>query len=127
MKVLTIRKEVKLNPVKMKRIFILTISICSLSLAKGQFFDNNSIYLSSGLNLGNYFGGTFGINYLYKEKFAMQISLSGNMRKAKKAPFDYSMGVFNALFFGIDQPYEHFESYITYWQEEFFILIKMVS
>lgn len=95
----------------MKRILIIILFLGSINLVKGQFLENNAVYLSSGLNLGNYFGGTLGINYVYKEKYSMQMSFTGNIRKAQNSPVGYSSGMFSVIFLGTDQPYEHFDSY----------------
>lgn len=95
----------------MKRILSIILLLASFACAKGQFFENNALYLSSGLNLGNYWGGTIGLNYVYKEKYALQFNYSGNQRKSKNIPSDYSTGIFNVFFLGLDQPHDYLESY----------------
>jgi len=55
----------------MKRI-ILIFSI-SINLAHAQFSENNAIYSSAELNLGNYIGLDIHLNYIYKEKYALKI------------------------------------------------------
>ena len=93
----------------MKRI-ILIFSI-SINLAHAQFSENNAIYSSAELNLGNYIGLDIHLNYIYKEKYALKIGYTENIRKPKSQPENYTSGLARILLFGLVNPFDQFENY----------------
>lgn len=95
----------------MKRILtILLFSIC-INAAYAQIDKNKPIYLTSELNLGNYIGIDINLNYIYKEKHSFKIGYTGNLRKPKSKPENYTFGLTGLFNFGLDNPYDQFENY----------------
>ena len=94
-----------------KRTILLFLFIFSINSIKAQFAENNAIYYSDGLNLGNYFAIDLNLNYVYKEKYSLKIGYISNMRKPKSRPADYSSGLVNALLFGSVNPQDKMENY----------------
>lgn len=94
-----------------KKIVLLAISFMSFSFAYAQFAENNAIYATGELNFGNYFGADLNLNYVLKEKYAFKVGYSGNFRKPKSQPEDYTNGVTGILVFGLNSPVDQFENY----------------
>ena len=95
----------------MKRILtILLFSIC-INDAYAQIDKNKPIYLTSELNLGNYIGIDINLNYIYKEKHSFKIGYTGNLRKPKSKPENYTFGLTGLFSFGLGNPYDQFENY----------------
>lgn len=94
-----------------KRTILLFLFIFSINSIKAQFDENNAIYYSDGLNLGNYFAVDLNLNYVYKEKYSLKIGYISNMRKPKSRPVDYSSGFVKALLFGSVNPQDQMENY----------------
>ena len=95
----------------MKRIITILIFSISINVAYSQFDENNAIYSTGELNLGNYIGIDINLNYVYKEKYAFKIGYSGNIRKPKSQPENYSSGLSGIFSFGLANPYDQFENY----------------
>lgn len=76
-----------------------------------QFKENNALYTSGELNLGNYIGVDINLNYIYKENYSFKIGYTGNIRKPKSQPEDYSSGLTGVLLFGSANPYDQLENY----------------
>lgn len=83
----------------------------SFNLAHAQFAENNAIYATGELNLGNYIGGNFNLNYVLQEKYSFKIGYTGNVRKPKSQPEDFSSGVVGILVLGLSNPFDHFDSF----------------
>ena len=69
------------------------------------------MYTSGELNFGNYIGIDLNLNYVYKEKYSFKIGYTGNIRKPKSQPDDYSSGLIGILLFGAANPYDQLENY----------------
>lgn len=95
----------------MKRIILSLLFIVSIKAVNAQFAENNSIYFSNEINIGNYLGVDFNINYIYKEKYSFKIGYSGNIRKPKSQPDDYSSGLIGVFLFSLSNPYDQLQNY----------------
>jgi len=95
----------------MKRIVIILIFSISINIVHAQFDENNAIYLTEELNFGNYIGIDIDLNYIYKEKYSFKFGYSGNIRKAKSMPEDYTSGFTGILLLGLANPYDQLENY----------------
>ena len=95
----------------MKRILTLLIFSISSNIANAQFDENNAIYSTGELNLGNYLGVDINLNYVYKEEYSFKIGYSGNIRKPKSQPEDYTTGLTGILLLGLANPYDQLENY----------------
>lgn len=95
----------------MKLTVLLILFISSIHLANAQFAENNAIYSTVELNLGNYVGADLSLNYVYKETYSLKIGYTGNIRKPISQPSDFSSGFFGALFMGLINPYDQMENY----------------
>ena len=87
------------------------ISLISFNLANAQFAENDAIYATGELNLGNYFGADLNLNYVLKEKYAFKVGYNGNFRKPKSQPEDFTTGVTGILVFGLNSPVDRFENF----------------
>ncbi len=95
----------------MKRIITILIFSISINIANAQFDENNAIYSTGELNLGNYIGVDIGLNYVYKEKYSFKVGYTGNIRKPKSQPEDYTDGLFRLFSFGLADPNDQFKNY----------------
>jgi hypothetical protein len=95
----------------MKRIITILIFSISISIANAQFDEINAIYSTGELNLGNYIGFDLNLNYVYKDKYSFKVGYTGNIRKPKSQPEDYSPGFAGILLFGLANPYDQLENY----------------
>jgi hypothetical protein len=94
-----------------KNLLLLFLLIFSLNTVKAQFSKDHAIYYSDGLNIGNYVGLDFNLNYVYKEKYSVKLGYIYNTRKPKSQPDDYSSGLANALLFGATNPHDKMKNY----------------
>lgn len=94
-----------------QKIFILVMSFISFSFANAQFAENNAVYATGELNFGNYFGVDMNLNYVLKEKYSFKFGYTGNFRKPKSQPEDFTSGVTGILVFGLNNPTDQFESF----------------
>ena len=92
----------------MKQIITILLCLISITIAKAQFDQNNAIYATGELNLGNYAGVDVNLNYVYKEKYSFKVGYTGNIRTPKSQPEDYSAGL---LSFGLLNAYDQVENY----------------
>lgn len=95
----------------MKHIITILILSMSFHLSYAQFDENNAIYTTSELNLGNYIGIDVNLNYVYKEKYTFKIGYTGNIRKPISQPENYSSGLTGFFAFGLANPYDQFVNY----------------
>ena len=95
----------------MKRIITILIFSISINIAYAQFDENNAIYSTTEMNLGNYIGIDINLNYVYKEKYSFKIGYTGNIRKPKSQPENYASGLTGLFSFGLANPYDQFENY----------------
>ncbi|MFD2892676.1 hypothetical protein ACFS5J_11710 [Flavobacterium chuncheonense] len=94
----------------MRKIIIILLMFSS-NFSIAQFEENNAVYYTGELNIGNYIGIDFNLNYVYKEKYSFKFGYTGNLRKPKTQPKDYTSGLIGALFFGFENPYDYLENY----------------
>lgn len=95
----------------MKQLLLLLSFSISISNATAQFDVNNAIYATGELNLGNYIGFDMNLNYVYQEKYSFKLGYTGNLRKPKSQPDDYSSGLSGIFLFGLDNPYDQLENF----------------
>jgi hypothetical protein len=95
----------------MRKIITIVISIICSNLVQAQFVEDNAIYVTSELNLGNYVGFDINMNYAYQEKYSLKIGVTGNIRKPKSQPEDYTSGVSGLFLVGLFNPYDQFVNY----------------
>lgn len=91
-----------------RKIFILVISCISVSFVNAQYVENKALYVTSELNLGNYFGVDLNLNYALNEKYSFKLGYTGNLRKPKTEPEDFTTGITGILFFGLNNPMDQF-------------------
>lgn len=88
--------------------FILLVFTCWSSVSAQT--SKNTFYLSSEVNLGNYVGLEYQLNYVIKEKISLAIGYSGNIRFASNRPADFQSGLVNVFLLGLAQPFDQFET-----------------
>lgn len=91
--------------------YIIIISLISCNFVSAQFFGNKAFYSSGELNFGNYIGVDLNLNYVYKEKYSFIIGYTGNIRKPKSQPSDYTSGLAGVFSFGLANPHDQMENY----------------
>lgn len=79
-------------------VFILPIFALQLN---AKFSEKNAIYLTGGLNVGNFWGGNLNLNYVLNEKYSFQAGISGLLRESKSKPEDFSSGVVGIFTLGL--------------------------
>ena len=94
-----------------QKIFLLAMSFISFNFANAQFAENNAVYATGELNLGNYVGMDLNLNYVLKEKYSFKVGYSGNFRKPKSQPEDLTTGVTGILVWGLNSPVDVFENF----------------
>lgn len=96
----------------MKRTLILLVIIfASINISNAQSTQNNAFYATGELNLGNYYGMDLTLNYVLNEKYSFKLGYTGNLRKPKTLPEDFSTGVTGILIWGLNHPMDKFENY----------------
>lgn len=95
----------------MKRLAILLCLWINIQGANAQFSQDHAIYMTNGLNLGNYFGISFDLNYNYQDSYAFKLGYTGNVRRPKSQPDNFTGGVAGPFTFDLDGPYDHFNSF----------------
>lgn len=94
-----------------RKIFLLAMSFISFNFANAQFAKNNAMYATNELNLGNYFGVDLNLNYVLKEKYSFKLGYTGNLRKPKSQPKDFTSGLTGIFLFGLNSPVDKFENF----------------
>ncbi|NHN27772.1 hypothetical protein FIA58_018995 [Flavobacterium jejuense] len=92
----------------MKNIFVMALLLLTSQLITAQ---ENTYYLTSEYNIGNYLGVDLNLNYVFKNKYALKVGFSGNIRKPKSQPDNYSSGLNGLFSFTTANPYDHFLNY----------------
>ena len=95
----------------MKQILLISILVFSINLVNAQFSENNAIYHTSEITIGNYFGVDIHANYVLNEKYSFKIGYSGLIRQPKSAPENYSSGIIGIISFGTANPYDQMENF----------------
>lgn len=67
--------------------------------------------MTNDLNMGNYFGVDYALNYVYKNKYSLIVGFTGNVREPKSQPDNYSGGLNEIFSITIKNPYDHFLNY----------------
>jgi len=96
---------------KQKILLLVALSFISFNFANAQFIKKNAIYITSELNLGNYCGIDFNLNYVFKEKYSFKLGYTGNLRKPKSQPEDFNSGIVGILIFQLNKPVDQFENF----------------
>jgi len=94
----------------MKYVF-LVIFVLMCSVGKAQFSENNAIYLSNSGIIGNYFGLSSSLTYIYKENFIMEVGVMGLAKKPMDRPADFNGGLLSTFTLGIATPRNYVFSY----------------
>ena len=92
----------------MKEKIALLIFIFSIQFINAQLKENNKVYITSELSLGNYSGVDLNLNFVTKKNYTLKIGYSGNLRFPKSEPNDYAS--INDVF-PFTGPYDYFKSY----------------
>ncbi|MFW5761190.1 MAG: hypothetical protein ACOCXH_09440 [Cyclobacteriaceae bacterium] len=87
------------------------IFFTSINIAYAQFDVNNTLYSTSALNIGNYIGIDADLNYIFNEKYSIEIGDTGNIRVPRSKPEDYTSGVVGILLFGLINPYDQLQNF----------------
>lgn len=87
----------------MKKIFIFNLLFIS-TFAQAQFFDKHAIYGGTGIVYGNYGGLDGNYNYIYQEKYSVQIDALLLFRRPTFLPSDFAG-------FSLGEPWDAFELY----------------
>jgi len=95
----------------MKQLIVILLFTNSYYTVHAQFTNNNAIYSTGELNIGNYVGVDLSLNYVYKETYSFKFAYSGNIRKPKSRPQDYTSGLTGLFLFGLANPHDQLENY----------------
>lgn len=90
---------------------ILILVLFSVSFVKAQDNTEEYYYLTSELNLGNYYGVDLNLNYIIQNKYALKVGVSANIRDPKSQPDNYSSGLSGIINIFGNRPYDHFTNY----------------
>jgi len=66
-----------------------------------QFSEKNAIYLTGGLNAGNFWGMNLNLNYIFNNNYSLQAGISDLFRDSKSKPEDFTSGLTGLLTFGL--------------------------
>ena len=93
--------------------FIISILLIASSLNSliAQFSEQNSLYLSNEINVGNYFGFDINLNYLRNDKYSLKIGHTRSFRDPISKPSDYTSGFSGLISFGVNRPYDQIHNY----------------
>lgn len=94
----------------MRRIVTFLLFVFFFSSLNAQFSENNSIYLFTDAEVGNFFGGKIGLNYVLKEKYSFGVAYAAYGRKAKSTPVDYTSGLVGAVMFTMTEPNDELQN-----------------
>jgi len=95
----------------MRQIFFIFILVFSFNHVNAQFSEDNAIYHTSEITVGNYLGIDIHANYVLKEKYSFKIGYSGFIRRPKAAPENYTSGLIGILTYGLANPYDQMETF----------------
>lgn len=95
----------------MKHLLTTLLLIISIHTTHAQFGENHAIYTTLGLDVGNYFGASFGLNYVYQENYSLRLEHTVRARSSATKPEDFRVGLFRAFSFGLANPYDRIENY----------------
>lgn len=95
----------------MKQILFAVFFIFGISKINAQFAENNAIYQSIGITVGNYVGLNLHANYVLKESYSFKLGYSGAIREPESKPEYYSSGLVGALSFGLAMPFDQLHNF----------------
>jgi len=90
---------------------LLIISFLNISFVYAQIDKANSVYLSTELNKGNYFGSDINLNFVFNDNISFTIGYFGASRKSSTLPSDYSAGLEGLITFGLKTPIDEFNNF----------------
>ncbi len=90
----------------MKKFLIIFLLTTAITHVNAQFSENHALYGSGEINFGNYFGIDLNVNYVFQEKYSLQLGYIGNIRSGKSRPENYRSGLF-----GFISPYDQLGTY----------------
>lgn len=85
----------------MKRIISIFILLLFVLKVNAQFSEKNAIYLTGGLNLGNFLGMNLNLNYILNNNYSFQAGISGLFREPKSIPEDFNQGIVGLFTLGL--------------------------
>ena len=85
----------------MKKMISLFVLIFFFLQLNAQFAERNAIYLTGGLNGGNFWGMNLNLNYILDNTYSFQAGISGLFREPKSKPDDFSSGLTGLFTFGL--------------------------
>ncbi len=92
----------------MKNYFLLLFFVLTFSSVKAQNVTANTYYATSELNIGNYFGLDWTLNYVIQNTYSIKVGFTRNIRDPKSKPDDYSRGL---GFLSFSYPFDYFSTY----------------
>jgi hypothetical protein len=97
----------------MKRIISILILLLLVLKVNAQFSEKNAIYLTGGLNLGNFLGMNLNLNYILNNNYSFQAGISGLLREPKSKPEDFTSGLTGLFTLGLSNLlyYEEMDNY----------------
>lgn len=78
--------------------------------AFAQLQQNQLLYGNLGFSLGNFMGGSAGINFAVTNKYSLQLEYSGISRTSKSTPADYNIGLVDIFSLGTTTPKDRVKS-----------------
>ena len=84
----------------MKKIIYIFILLLFFLKLNAQFSEKNAIYLTGGLNVGNFWGMNLNLNYILDNNYSFQAGISGLFREPKSKPEDFTSGFIGLFTFG---------------------------
>ena len=85
----------------MKRIIPIFILLLFFLKLNAQFSEKNAIYLTGGLNGGNFWGMNLNLNYILNNNYSFQAGISGLFREPKSKPDDFTSGLTGLFTLGL--------------------------
>jgi hypothetical protein len=92
------------------RLLLVLVFILLLFPGYAQLPENQFLYGNLGFSLGNFWGGTAGINFAVSEKYSLQLEYSGTSRTSKSVPSDFAIGLVDVFSLGTTTPKDRIKS-----------------
>ncbi|WP_336093847.1 hypothetical protein [Leeuwenhoekiella sp. CH_XMU1409-2] len=90
---------------KSKFLVIFAISLISY-VAKAQFAEKNWAYFSLGGVVGSHLGVSVSADYVYDNKYSLEIGWEQYIRSSQNKPDDFSSGLVNLFLLNLFEPFE---------------------
>lgn len=91
----------------MKCKFLVLISMSLITyVAKAQFAEKNWLYLNLGGVFGSHLGASVSADYVYNNKYSLEIGWEQYIRSSQNIPDDYSSGLAGLFLLNLFKPYE---------------------